>query len=95
MAEGLASRLHTYSTAKRLAAVESGAIGSRDALFFVGGLGDVLNATPYIAPLSRLLEEHGWALVQVLTSVSRRPRRAGSNFQVLERRRLGHGLGPA
>ena len=65
--EGLACRLHTYSRAKRLVAVESGDIGNRNALLFIGGLGDGLNATPFIEPLSAQFDEGGWALVQILT----------------------------
>lgn len=69
--DGAACRLYTYSPAKRLVAVESGAIGASDAVLFIGGLGDGLNATPFIEPLARRLATRGWAFVQVLTCVAR------------------------
>ena len=68
--DGVACRLHTYLPAKRLVAVESGAVGASDAVLFIGGLGDGLNAVPFIEPLARRLATRGWALVQVLTCVA-------------------------
>jgi pimeloyl-ACP methyl ester carboxylesterase len=39
-------------------------------LIFIGGLGDGLDTVPYILPLSLLLAEHGWSLVQIETRSS-------------------------
>lgn len=61
-------RLHTYNREKRLVFAETGQF--EDVVIFIGGLGDGLMAVPHIEPLAQRLQQHGWSLVQLLTSSS-------------------------
>jgi hypothetical protein len=69
---GLEGVLYTYDSEHRLVAFESPSSTSPNALIFVGGLGDGLNAIPVLEPLSRALStlKEKWSLIQVLTRSS-------------------------
>lgn len=74
---GLPGVLYTYDPPNRLVAFESPSSTSSNALIFIGGLGDGLNAIPVLGPLSNALssfengnEGQGWSLIQVLTRSS-------------------------
>jgi pimeloyl-ACP methyl ester carboxylesterase len=61
--------LRTYDDAERLVFFDSSSSASRVVLF-IGGLGDGLNAVPYLSSLASALDAIDCSLVQVLTSSS-------------------------
>jgi triacylglycerol esterase/lipase EstA (alpha/beta hydrolase family) len=62
--------LFTYDEDARLIAFESGLVQSDKTIVFIGGLGDGLNAVPYLKPLETTLKSIGWSLTQVQLSSS-------------------------
>ncbi|KAG1472211.1 hypothetical protein G6F56_001679 [Rhizopus delemar] len=61
--------LFTFEKESNLVAFESGLVTDKTVVF-IGGLGDGLNAVPYLEPLEESLTSFGWSLTQVQLSSS-------------------------
>lgn len=64
----LSGILFTYHEA--LTAFESGPVDYTKAVIYVGGITELFNAVPYLAPLQERLCKQGWTLIQVQLSSS-------------------------
>jgi hypothetical protein len=62
--------LFTYDEETRLTAFETGPQESGKTVVFIGGLGDLYNAVPFLFPLQTTLSEMGFSLIQVQLSSS-------------------------
>jgi hypothetical protein len=62
--------LFTYDEETRLTAFETGPQESGKTVVFIGGLGDLYNAVPFLLPLQTTLSEMGFSLIQVQLSSS-------------------------